>query len=48
MCRGRWLRSDANLVHWTRMTSGGHFAPMEEPDLLVQDIRDFVRPLRSG
>ena len=38
----------AILVHWTRMTSGGHFAPMEEPDLLVQDIRDFVRPLRSG
>ena len=38
----------ANLVHWTRMPSGGHFAPMEEPDLLVQDIRDFVRPLRSG
>ena len=36
-----------NLVHWTRMPSGGHFAPMEEPDLLVQDIRDFVRPLRE-
>ena len=36
-----------NLVHWTRMPSGGHFAPMEEPDLFVQDIRDFVRPLRE-
>lgn len=37
----------ANLVHWTRMPRGGHFAPMEEPHLLVQDIRDFIRPLRT-
>jgi hypothetical protein len=28
------------------MPSGGHFAPMEEPELLVRDIRDFFRPLR--
>jgi pimeloyl-ACP methyl ester carboxylesterase len=38
----------ANLTHWTRMPSGGHFAPMEEPELLVQDIRAFFRPLRSS
>jgi pimeloyl-ACP methyl ester carboxylesterase len=36
----------ANLVHWTRMPRGGHFAPMEEPDLLVDDIRAFFRQLR--
>lgn len=36
----------ANLVHWTRMPSGGHFAPMEEPQLLIDDLRDFFRPLR--
>jgi pimeloyl-ACP methyl ester carboxylesterase len=36
----------ANLVRWTRMPQGGHFAAMEEPELLVEDIRAFFRPLR--
>jgi hypothetical protein len=36
----------ANLAHWTRMPTGGHFAAAEEPDLLVKDLRDFFRPLR--
>lgn len=40
------VQRDANLVHWTRMPRGGHFAPMEEPDLLVNDIRAFFRQLR--
>jgi hypothetical protein len=31
-----------NLVHRNRMPSGGHFAPIKEPELLVQDISDFV------
>jgi pimeloyl-ACP methyl ester carboxylesterase len=38
---------NANLTHWTRMESGGHFAPAEEPELLVEDIRACFRPLRS-
>jgi pimeloyl-ACP methyl ester carboxylesterase len=25
---------------------GGHFAAMEQPGLLAQDIREFFRPLR--
>jgi microsomal epoxide hydrolase len=29
------------------MPRGGHFNALEEPDLLVQDIRDFFRPLRG-
>jgi hypothetical protein len=29
------------------MPKGGHFAAMEEPELLVDDIRAFFRPLRS-
>jgi hypothetical protein len=29
------------------MKSGGHFAPAEEPQALVEDIRDFFRPLRG-
>jgi hypothetical protein len=36
----------ANLVHWTRMPSGGHFAPAEEPGLVVDDLRAMFRPLR--
>lgn len=32
-----------NVVHWTPMASGGHFAAMEEPGLLVDDIRAFAR-----
>ena len=28
------------------MTSGGHFAAMEQPDLLVNDIRKFLRGLK--
>lgn len=29
------------------MPRGGHFAAMEEPQLLVDDIRAFFRPLRA-
>jgi microsomal epoxide hydrolase len=35
-----------NIVHWTEMPRGGHFAAMEEPELLVEDVRAFFRPLR--
>ena len=38
----------ANLTHWTRMPSGGHFAPAEEPERLVEDLRAFFRPLRTA
>jgi len=34
-----------NVTHWTKMSRGGHFAAMEEPDLLVKDIRTFARNL---
>ena len=37
---------NANLVRWTEMPRGGHFAPMEEPELLVDDVRAFFRDLR--
>ena len=43
----RWAESHYNLKRWTEMPSGGHFAPMEEPELLVEDIRAFFRPLRE-
>jgi len=34
------------VQRWTEMPRGGHFAAMEEPELLVEDIRAFFRPLR--
>ena len=35
-----------NIVHWSEFDRGGHFAAMEEPDLLIGDIREFFRPMR--
>jgi epoxide hydrolase len=35
-----------NIVHWSEFDRGGHFAAMEEPDLLVGDVRDFFRRFR--
>ena len=35
-----------NIKRWTEMPRGGHFAALEEPDLLVDDIRAFARTLR--
>ncbi len=34
-----------NIKRWTQMPKGGHFAALEQPDLLVNDIRDFVKSL---
>jgi pimeloyl-ACP methyl ester carboxylesterase len=42
----RWAERYYNLKRWTVMPAGGHFAPMEEPERLVEDIRAFFRPLR--
>ncbi|MFN4015613.1 MAG: epoxide hydrolase family protein [Reyranella sp.] len=43
-----WIERAFNLRRHTVMPSGGHFAALEEPDLLVDDIRAFFRPLRYG
>ena len=34
------------VTHWSEMARGGHFAAMEEPELLAADIRTFFRTLR--
>jgi microsomal epoxide hydrolase len=41
------LARDYNLVHYTRMPRGGHFAFWEQPELMVADVRQFFRKLRS-
>jgi pimeloyl-ACP methyl ester carboxylesterase len=35
-----------NLQRWTQMPAGGHFAAMEEPGFLVDDLRAFFRGRR--
>lgn len=35
-----------NITQWTEMPRGGHFAALEQPELLVNDIRSFARALR--
>ena len=43
----RWAeRRYANLVHFNEVARGGHFALLEQPELLVADIRATFRRLR--
>jgi len=35
-----------NLKSWTKMKKGGHFAALEQPDLLIKDVRKFARTIR--
>ncbi|MEY2926017.1 MAG: hypothetical protein RL367_494, partial [Pseudomonadota bacterium] len=42
----RWAERYYNLQRWNVVEKGGHFAPMEAPDVLVADMRDFFRGLR--
>ena len=43
-----WLHRTANTVRITEPARGGHFAAFEEPDLYVQELRDFFRPFRTA
>ena len=42
----RFAERSNNIVHWSEFDRGGHFAAMEEPDLLIADIREFFRRFR--
>ena len=35
-----------NIKQWTDMPKGGHFAALEQPELLVNDIRKFSNSLK--
>ncbi|MET0337920.1 MAG: epoxide hydrolase family protein [Caulobacter sp.] len=37
-----------NIVRWTEAPKGGHFAALEQPAILAEDIRSFFRPLRKS
>ncbi|TDD87222.1 epoxide hydrolase family protein [Actinomadura rubrisoli] len=42
----RFAEREHRVVRWTEFGSGGHFAAMEVPDLLADDVRAFFRDLR--
>ncbi|MGH9518132.1 MAG: alpha/beta fold hydrolase, partial [Terriglobales bacterium] len=42
-----WVERGFALRRWTEMPRGGHFAALDEPELMAQDLRGFFRPLRA-
>lgn len=42
----RWAERFFHVQRWTKMDAGGHFAAMEEPEVLARDLRDFFRQFR--
>ena len=37
-----------DIRRWSVMPKGGHFAALEQPELLAREIREFFRPLRRA
>lgn len=42
----RLAEENHQIVRWTEFDRGGHFPGMEEPDLLLGDLRDAFRAFR--
>jgi len=42
-----WAARFFDVQRWTEMSRGGHFAAMEEPQLLVDDLRVWFRRFRN-
>ena len=42
-----WIKQTYNVVQVTEMPRGGHFAALEQPDLLVEDVRKFFVQVNS-
>lgn len=36
-----------NIQRWTTPEKGGHFAALEQPEVLIHELREFFRPLRA-
>ena len=46
-CSRRWAEARfKHLIHWYEFDRGGHFAALERPAVLVDEIRSTFRPLR--
>ena len=37
-----------NVTRWTKMPRGGHFAALEEPGLLIKDIKSFFKKIQNN
>ena len=42
-----WAERSYDVRRWQEMPRGGHFAALEEPQLLAHEVREFFRPLRD-
>ena len=42
-----WAERSYDVRRWQEMPRGGHFAALEEPQLLAHEIREFFRPFRE-
>ncbi len=40
------VEKSCNVVRWSELPRGGHFAALEQPGLFVTELRDFLRSLR--
>jgi len=48
LCPRSWAeRAFPKLIHYNKLDKGGHFAAWEQPQLLSQEIRAGLRPLRN-
>ena len=41
-----WAERVYEIHRWSEPAAGGHFPAVEQPDVLVEEIREFFRPLR--
>ena len=42
----RWCEESYNITHWTTMPKGGHFGAFEQPELFINDLRNFFKTIR--
>jgi len=36
-----------NVVQWNEFSKGGHFAAMEEPEILIKDIINYFKLIKK-
>ena len=41
----KYIEKGFNIVRWTEMPKGGHFAAFEEPELLSADVTAFFKKI---
>ena len=41
-----WAEQMYNIVRWTKLPKGGHFAAFEQPQPFLDDLRAFCRDFR--